>query len=126
MPTIHDKIDNYLAADLHNELSDEERHELHTHLVECADCRRLHQETKIMNKILEEKFTAEKPDLAFEQRMLAGFQKRAPQRGGSISKFIIDLMRLRATQIAAVAAMLLALVQVGRMITGEGVVVSRD
>ena len=33
---------------------------------------------------------------------------------------IVDLMRLRSAQITAVAAVLLALVQVGRMITGEG------
>jgi len=49
VPAIHDKIDSYLAADLHNDLSDEERHELHMHLVECANCRRLHQETNIMS-----------------------------------------------------------------------------
>jgi len=126
VPAIHDKIDSYLAADLHNDLSDEERHELHMHLVECANCRRLHQETKIMNKILEEKFTAEKPDPAFEQRMLAGFRNRVPQKAGGIAKLIIDLMRFRATQIIAVAALLLALVQVGRMITGEGAIASRN
>ena len=126
MPAIHDKIDSYLAADLHNDLSDGERHELHMHLVECANCRRLHQETKIMNKILEEKFTAEKPDPAFEQRMLAGFRNRVPQKAGGIAKLIIDLMRFRATQIIAVAALLLALVQVGRMITGEGAIASRS
>ncbi len=126
MPAIHDKIDSYLAADLHNDLSDEERHELHMHLVECANCRRLHQETKIMNKILEEKFTAEKSDPAFEQRMLAGFRNRVPQKAGGIAKLIIDLMRFRATQIIAVAALLLALVQVGRMITGEGAIASRS
>ena len=126
MPAIHDKIDSYLAADLHNDLSDGERHELHMHLVECANCRRLHQETKIMNKILEEKFTAEKPDPAFEQRMLAGFRNRVPQKAGGIAQLIIDLMRFRATQIIAVAALLLALVQVGRMITGEGAIASRS
>src|SRR5438874_12440584 len=114
--TIHDDIDTYLAADLHDELSDAERGDLHTHLVECVDCRKIHQETKIMNKVLEEKFTGEKPDAAFEQRMLAGFRTRIPNRGGSMTKFIVDLMRLRATQIAAVAALLLALVQVGRII----------
>ncbi|MEY2544083.1 MAG: hypothetical protein QOE81_1544, partial [Verrucomicrobiota bacterium] len=65
---IHDEIDNYLAADLHSELSDEEQNALHTHLVECADCRQAHQENKIMNKVLEDKFTAEKPDTSFEQR----------------------------------------------------------
>ena len=119
MATIHDEIDNYLAADLHHELSEEEINALHTHLVECADCRKLHQETKIMNKALEEKFTNERPDATFEQRMLAGFRDQIPNRSGSIAKLIVDLMRLRATQVAAVAAVLLALLQVGRMVTGE-------
>src|SRR6266513_1214577 len=119
---IHDEIDNYLAADLHSDLSDEEQNALHVHLVECASCRQAHQENKIMNKVLEEKFANEKPDATFEQRMLAGFRTRIPQRTGSIAKFIVDLMRLRATQIAAAAAVLLALVQVGRMVTGEGAI----
>jgi hypothetical protein len=126
MPTVHNEIDNYLAADVHNELSDEERHELHAHLVECADCRRLHQETKIMNKALEETLATEKPDTAFERRMLAGFRNRVPQKAGRITKLIVDLMRLRSAQITAVAAVLVALVQVGRMITGEGAVASRN
>ena len=119
---IHDEIDNYLAADLHSDLSDEEQNALHVHLVECASCRQAHQENKVMNKVLEEKFANEKPDTTFEQRMLAGFRTRVPQRTGGIAKFIVDLMRFRATQVAAVAAVLLALVQVGRMITGEGAI----
>jgi hypothetical protein len=124
--TIHDNIDNYLAADLHNELSDKERDALHTHLVECAACRQTHQENKIMNKVLEKTLTTEKPDPAFEQRMLAGFRNRNPQKTGGIAKLIVDLMRLRATQIAAVAAVLLALVQIGRLITGEGAAMPRN
>src|SRR5712671_1332295 len=119
MATVHDQIDELLAADVHNQLSEEERRALHTHLVECATCRRAHQENKIMNKVLEETLAGEKPDPAFEQRMLAGFRHRIPQRSGGFAKFIVDLMRLRATQITAVAAVLLALVQVGRMVTNE-------
>ena len=119
MATIHDEIDNYLAADLHNELSADERSALHTHLVECADCRKLHLETKIMHKVLEENLANEKPDLAFEQRMLSGFRNRIPQKSRGLMTIITDLMRLRATQLTAVAALLLALVQVGRMVTGE-------
>src|SRR5439155_244673 len=80
--------------------------------------RKTHQEIKTMNKILEETLAQEKPDPAFEQRMLAGFRKRAPQRAGLV-KLLVDLMRLRAVQITAVAAALLGLVQIGRMITGE-------
>src|SRR5206468_2878262 len=94
------------------------------HLVDCAACRKTHHETKTMNKILEETFAQEKPDPAFEQRMLAGFRNRIPQRSGLV-KVLVDLMRLRATQIAAVAAALLGLVQIGRMITGEPVTVPR-
>jgi anti-sigma factor RsiW len=120
MATIHEEIDNWLAADIHGELSDDERGALHAHLVECAACRKAHQETKIMNKIVEETLSHEKPDPTFEQRMLSGFRSRIPQRSGGIIKSIVDLMRLRAVQITAVAAVLLALVQVGRMITGEG------
>ena len=125
MATIHDEIDNWLAADIHGELSDDERSAIHTHLVECAACRRSYQENKVMNKFLEETLTHEKPDPAFEQRMLAGFRSRIPQRG-SLAKLIVDLMRLRTAQVTAVAAVLLALVQVGRMVTGENATASRD
>lgn len=125
MATIHDEIDNWLAADIHGELSEGERGALHAHLVECAACRKAHQENKVMNKILEETLATEKADSTFEQRMLSGFRSRIPQRSGHV-KLVVDLMRLRATQITAVAAVLLALVQIGRVITGEGAAVSRD
>src|SRR6266481_1809356 len=118
MATIHDEIDNWLAADLYGELSENERSVLHAHLVDCATCRKTHQENKTMNKILEETLAQEKPDPAFEQRILAGFRSRVPQRSGLV-KSLVGLMRLRPVQITAVAAILLALVQMGRMITGE-------
>jgi hypothetical protein len=116
MATVHDEIDNWLAADLYGELSDEEQQELHTHLVECATCRKTHQETKTMNKILEETLTQQKPDPAFEQRMVAGFRHRIPERSGLI-KLLSDLMRLRAAQVTAVVVVLLGLVQLGRTFT---------
>src|SRR5213083_2639139 len=118
MATIHNEIENWLAADLHGELSESEQSALHAHLVDCAACRKAHHETKTMNKILEETLAHEKPDPAFERRMLAGFRNRIPQRTG-VSKVLANLMRLRATQITAVAAVLLGLVQIGRMLTGE-------
>jgi hypothetical protein len=118
MATIHDEIDTWLAADLYGELSDSEQSALHAHLLDCVGCRKTHQEIKTMNKILEETLAPEKADPAFERRMLAGFRERAPQRTGLV-KLLVDLMRLRAIQITAVAAVLLGLVQIGRMITGE-------
>jgi hypothetical protein len=125
MATVHDEIDNWLAADLYGDLSDEEQRQLHTHLVECVACRKTHQETKTMNKTLEETLAQQKPDPSFEQRILVGFCKRIPERSGLI-KLLADLMRLRAAQVTAVAAVLLGLVQVGRMITGENAVPLRD
>src|SRR5215467_8396039 len=71
MATIHEEIDNWLAADLHGELSEDERGALHAHLVDCSACRKTHQQTRIMNKILEENLATRRPDPAFEQRMLA-------------------------------------------------------
>src|SRR5436190_6933945 len=125
MAKIHDEIDSWLAADLHGELSNSERNALHAHLVDCGACRKTHQEIKVMNKILEETLAHQKPDPAFEQRMLSGFRNRLPQRIGLV-KLLLRLMRLRATQIAAVAAVLLGLVQIGRMITGEPVSTPRE
>jgi len=118
MAAIHNEIDNWLIADLHGELSDSERSSLHAHLLDCGTCRKTHQETKAMNKILEETLAQEKPDPAFDQRMLAGFRSRIPERSGFV-KSLVDLMRVRAVQITAIAGVLLALVQVGRMVTGE-------
>jgi len=125
MATIHDEIDIWLTADLHGELSNNERSALHAHLVDCTVCRKTHQEIKNMNIILEETLATEKPDPVFEQRMLAGFRNRVPQRSGLV-KLLVDLMHLRATQIAAVAAVLLGLIQIGRMITGEPVTARRE
>ncbi|HEY4270381.1 MAG TPA: DUF4349 domain-containing protein [Candidatus Udaeobacter sp.] len=124
MATVHNEIDNWLAADLHGQLSADERSALHAHLVDCAECRKAHQETKAMNKILEETLAHEKPDPAFEQRMLAGFRHRIPERSGLL-KLLSDLMRLRTAQVTAVAAVLLGLVQLGRMITGENAIAPR-
>jgi len=118
MATVHEEIDNWLAADLYGELSAEEQRQWHTHLVDCAACREAHQETKTMNKILEETLAQQKPDPAFEQRMLAGFRNRVPERIGLL-KLLAGLMRVRAAQVTAVAAVLLGLVLLGTMMTRE-------
>ena len=118
MATVHDEIDNWLAADLYGELSADEQRQLHTHLVDCVACRKTHQETKTMNKILEETLAQQKPDPAFEQRMLTGFRNRVPEKSGLI-KSLSDLMRFRAVQVTAVVAVLLGLVQLGRTFTRE-------
>ncbi len=124
MPTVHDEIDNWLAADLHGQLSVDERSALHAHLVDCAECPMAHQETKAMNKIHEETLAQEKPDPAFEQRMLTGFRNRISEKDGLI-KSLSDLMRFRAVQVTAVVAVLLGLVQLGRTFTREAATTPR-
>ena len=118
MSTIHEQLDELLAADLHDELSAAERDEFHAHLVECAECRQAFQEGKTMNRILNETLAEKKADPAFEQRMVSRFRDRVPKRSGFIA-MITDLMRVRAVQLTAAAALLLALAQMGRIITGE-------
>src|SRR3954452_2395881 len=126
---IHGQIDELLAAEIHDQLNSNEQAALHAHLVECADCRQLHKEQKNMNKLLQENYDQEKADGAFEQRMLAGFRSRVPERTG-FGRLLSNLMRLRGVQISAAAALLLALVQMGHMLTDEdlspGRVVRRD
>jgi len=127
MPTIHEQIDELLAADLHGELGDAERNAFHAHLVDCADCRQAFQEENNMHKLLNETIADKKADTGFEQRMISRFRDRAPQRPGLI-QLVMNLVRLRAVQLTAAAALLLSLLQMGRMITGESMTstVQRD
>ncbi|PYJ10310.1 MAG: hypothetical protein DMF06_06735 [Verrucomicrobia bacterium] len=118
MPTIHEQIDELLAADLHGELSAAERDAFHTHLVDCADCRQAFQEEKNMHKLLNETLADKKADTGFEQRMVSRFRDRVPQRTGLV-QLVMNLVRLRAVQLTAAAALLLSMVQMGRVLTGE-------
>ena len=118
MSTIHEQIDELLAADLHGELSGAERDAFHAHLVDCADCRQAFQEEKNMHKLLNETIADKKAGAGFEQRMVSRFRDRVPQRPGLV-QLVMNLARLRAVQLTAAAALLLSMVQVGRTITGE-------
>jgi anti-sigma factor RsiW len=118
MATIHEQIDELLAADLHDELTAAERDEFHAHLVECAECRQAFQEGKNMNRVLNETMAEKKADAGFEQRMVSQFRDRVPKRRGLIG-LVTDLLRVRAVQLTALAALLLALAQMGKIITGE-------
>jgi hypothetical protein len=125
MSTIHEQLDELLAADLHDELTAAEREEFHAHLVECAECRQAFQEGKTMNRILNETLAEKKADPAFEQRMVSRFRDRVPKRIGLIGLFTY-LMRVRALQISAVAALLLALVGTGRWLTDANSVLGNE
>ena len=118
--TIHDEIESWLAADVHDQLSNDERAALQQHLAACESCRTLQQEEKTMHQLLENTLAKESADPAFEQRMLNRFRDKVPASEGGLISFFAGLIRMRAAQITAVAALLLTLVQVGKMVTGEG------
>jgi hypothetical protein len=117
--TIHKEIEEWLTADVHDQLSDEERAAFQQHLVACASCHALQQEEKQMHQLLEDTLARESADPAFEQRMVSRFRDRVSRPNGGLASLLAGLMRMRAAQIAAVAALLLTLVQVGKMVTGE-------
>lgn len=117
--TIHNKIEEWLAADVHDQLANEERTAFEQHLAACTSCRALQEEEKQMHQLLENTLATESADLAFEQRMVSRFRDKVPAPKHGLSTFLAGLLRMRATQITAAAALLLTLVQVGRMITGE-------
>src|SRR3954466_15691475 len=105
---IHNDIERWLAAAVHEQLSSEERTEFNEHLASCETCRALYEEELTMSKIIESSLEGAKPDLAFEQRVVSSFRKSVPQRTG-LMPLLVSLFRMRATQIAAVAALLLTL-----------------
>ncbi len=71
-----------------------------------------------MHKVLNETIADKKADAGFEQRMISRFRDRVPKRPGLV-QLVMNLVRLRAVQLTAAAALLLSMVQMGRMITGE-------
>ena len=119
MPTIHDDIEPWLAAAVHDELAPEERAEFDAHLSSCATCRASHQDQINMSKMIHNTLAADRPDTAFEQRMLSSFRRDVAQPRGNIVSFVGRIMHARATQITAVAAVLLGLTQLGRLLTDE-------
>ena len=116
---IHEDIEPWLAAAVHGQLSVEEKTAFQQHVAECASCRQLFEEEQTMSRMIENTLSAARPDLGFEQRIVSKFRRQAPARANWFAA-LSNLMRMRATQIAGVAALLLALVQMGRIVTGEG------
>ena len=116
---IHHDLDSWLAAAVHDELSAEERAEFDAHLASCASCRAAFQEQINTSNMIQNTLHADRPDNAFEQRILAGFRRNAPKTRGNVVSFFGRVMQARATQITAVAALLLGMTQLGRILTGE-------
>ena len=119
MVTIHENINEYLAADLHGELSEAEREELHTHLMECAECRGHYKEGQLTHRVLQTTLESAKPTLGFEPRMVASFRNRVSNKNPRLSGFLVNALRLRLIQAVSVAVVFFALVQMGRVLTRD-------
>lgn len=77
-----------------------------------------------MSKLIENTLAADRPDPGFEQRTVSQFRNRIPE-GTGFTTLLRNLLRTRATQLTAVAAVLLALVQLGKLVTHEDAVPSQ-
>jgi hypothetical protein len=113
--SIHEEIESWLAAAVHDQLSREERSALEEHLAMCAGCRALHQEETTMSTLIATTFADLRPDLAFEQRIVSTFRRRTRERG-RFGLAIGGFFRWRTTRIAAAAAVLLL---TGVWLTGQ-------
>ncbi len=118
--SIHQDIEAWLAADVHDQLTSSEKETLQQHLATCGSCRALHQEEKAMHQLLGKTLTPESADPAFADKMVRRFRDRTPERAPGFGSFFTSLLRMRAAQITAIAALLLTLIQVGKFVTREG------
>src|SRR3712207_2441676 len=105
MPTIHEDIEPWLAAAVHDELSPKEAAQFQEHLASCDRCRALHAEELTMSKMITSTLQPAKPDFGFEQRIVSGFRRGAPVRAG-LRELLGRLVQHRAIRIAAAALLL--------------------
>jgi hypothetical protein len=105
------------AASLLGDLSPEEQAAWNDLIQRDPEARAQHEELTAMNNLLQSHIAASAPAPDFEQRVVGGFRRRV--RRESLLARLSRLVRLPMVYIPATAAVLLALVQVGSMLTGE-------
>jgi hypothetical protein len=106
------------AASLLGNLSPTEQAEWTQQLERDPQARARHEELTAMNDLLQARHAAAAPAPDFEQRMVGAFRRRASRE--TLLARLSRWTRLPAVYIPAAAAVLLALVQLGSSITGEG------
>ena len=117
--SIHEHPEEWLAAALADDLSPEERRALDAHLAGCEPCRALQADFAALDDTLLRDFPAAVgPAVGFETRLVAGFRRRRDGRFARLNTLVGWLLRQRGAQVAGVAAALLALVEIGRLLTG--------
>ncbi|MFH1023135.1 MAG: DUF4349 domain-containing protein [Planctomycetota bacterium] len=115
---IHASINEWLAAASAGGLSAEERGKFEAHLAGCPECRKIHEEERVMTAAVEGVLRPDRPEGDFEERMVKGFRRGILRKGffrEGWRKFIGN----RVVHFASAAAALVALVQIGGSLTGE-------
>lgn len=74
--SLHDPLDDVMAAALHGQLTPEERISFETRLQNDPAARAAYQETQRMHDLLEKTQKEDRPDSTFEQRMVSGVRRR--------------------------------------------------
>lgn len=111
-------LDEWIAAALLGGLTTEEQADFQQFLNQNPQARKRFEETKTMTTYLENSLAPDRPDDAFENRMISGFRRRR-REGPSYWSMLRSWIRIPAVYIPATAAVLIGLVQVGSQITHE-------
>lgn len=116
---IHDEIEEWMAGALCGALTPEEQQAFERHLAECPLCRSLYAEEQKMNTLLNTTFSELRPDPNFERRVLAGFREKTARGGFHPLRGLVWFVQLRPVQAVFAMLVLLAMVQVGALLTHE-------
>ena len=116
MKSVHDEIEEWVGGALCESLHPEERKSFETHLANCEACRTYYQEEKRMSELIAASLESEGPSPDFEQRMVLAFRGR-PEHW--LRRLGAWMLLSRSVQLTGAMAALLALVQIGSLVTQE-------
>jgi hypothetical protein len=119
MSRIDQQLEELILADLEGDLTPDEQAQLEAHLAANPTAQAHKEELKAVENAVESGFTAVRPKGDFETRMVAAFRRGISVRRRSWPARLLGWWRLPAVYIPAAAAILVGLVQVGSVLTGE-------
>lgn len=117
-------FDEWIAADLLDELTPEEREAFDLYLQSNPDARSIHHQTTAMSKLLDTALAGARPSPNFEYHLLEAFHQQAahhPVRNliALLWEKTINSLRLPIISIPATAAVIIGLVALGSALTGS-------
>ncbi len=121
MNSIHDHIEDMMAAAITGGLSAEEQQSFDQHLAECPDCRKLYQEEKMTASLLDQTLSPDRPPMDFEERMVRRFRRDLLKQNVNgferIYTAFSRFCRMPGISVVATAAMLAVLIVLGNLLS---------